>query len=117
MIKRMRIWGILICGTLAIAAVLALPSFALRGESFTGEVSDSMCGAEHMMKGSKADCARACVAKGSNYALVVGDKVYALETKDKTVLDRLNELAGRRARIIGKAYGDSIVVNTVAPAK
>jgi hypothetical protein len=33
------------------------------------------------------------------------------------VLERLSELAGQRARIVGKADGDSIVVNTVTPAK
>ncbi len=103
---------------LALAALLAFPAFAKKGETYTGEVSDSMCGAEHMMKGSKADCTRACVAKGSNYALVVGDKVYTLETNDKIVLSKLNDLAGQRARISGKADGaDSIVVNGVAPAK
>jgi len=51
-------------------------------QTFTGEVSDSMCGAKHMMSGSVA-CTRACISKGSNYALVVGDKVYTLHTADK----------------------------------
>jgi hypothetical protein len=103
---------------LTIAFALPFSALGKTGESFTGEVSDTMCGAEHMMKGSKADCTRACVGKGSNYALVVGDKVYTLETNDKVVLSRLNDLAGQRARIAGKADGaDSIVVNGVTPAK
>jgi hypothetical protein len=107
--------------TLAILALmtsLSFPAFAVKGESYTGEVSDSMCGAEHMMKGSKAECARACAAKGSNYALVVGDKVYTLETSDKALLGKLSDLAGQKARITGKADGaDSIVVNAVTPTK
>jgi hypothetical protein len=67
--------------------------------------------------GSKADCTHACVSKGSNYALVVGDKVYTLETNDKDLLEKLSDLAGQKARITGKADGTGIVVNTVAPAK
>jgi hypothetical protein len=96
---------------------LALPAFSAKGQYFTGEVSDSMCGAEHMMKGSKAECARACAAKGSNYALVVGDKVYTLETKDKALLDKLSKIAGQKARITGKADGESIVVSAVSASK
>jgi hypothetical protein len=102
---------------LALALALPLPALGKAGESYTGEVSDSMCGAEHMMKGSKADCTRACVGKGSNYALVVGDKVYTLETNDRDLLGKLNDLAGQKARITGKADGTGIVVNAVAPAK
>lgn len=112
MMNRMRMIAILM-----LASSLASSALAKKGEIFTGEVSDSMCGVEHMMQGSKADCARACAGKGSNYALVVGDKIFALETKDKAVIDRLSELAGQKARITGKADGDNIVVNTVTSVK
>ncbi|MEP6644830.1 MAG: hypothetical protein ABJA69_10040 [Acidobacteriaceae bacterium] len=86
-------------------------------QTFTGEVSDSMCGAKHMMEGSKAECTRACISKGSKYALVVGDKVYTLESGDKTLLEKLNKLAGEQAKISGVATGDSIQVSAVAAAK
>ena len=99
------------------AIALSVPAFAAKGQYFTGEVSDSMCGAEHMMKGSKAECARACAAKGSNYALVVGDKVYTLETKNKAVIDKLSNLAGQRARITGKLDGENIVVSAATASK
>ncbi|MGC2249006.1 MAG: hypothetical protein WA609_20550, partial [Terriglobales bacterium] len=59
---------------LGIAAVPALA--ANKNKTLTGEVSDAMCGAKHQMPGAAADCTRACVKHGSNYALVVGDKVY-----------------------------------------
>ncbi len=65
---------------LVLATKCAMAAGAL--QTFTGEVSDSMCGAKHMMSGSAA-CTRACISKGSNYALVVGDKVYRLHTADK----------------------------------
>src|SRR6476660_7405114 len=74
-------------------------------QTMTGIVSDSMCGAKHMMEGGDAACTRACVGKGSKYALVVGDKVYTLETKNKSALDSLNKLAGEQATISGKLNG------------
>src|SRR3981081_197187 len=75
----------------------ALPvssAFAAPGKTFTGTVSDSMCGAKHAMSGDDAGCTRACVGKGSKYALVVGDKVYTLETTDKDTLATLDKQAG-----------------------
>ena len=96
------------------AAMIVLA--AAKPQTFTGEVSDSMCGAKHMMD-NKAECTRTCVSKGSNYALVVGDKVYTLNTTDKAALDKLNTLAGEQAKVTGTANGDAIDVNKVAAAK
>jgi hypothetical protein len=89
---------------------------AAKTQTFTGEVSDSMCGAKHMMD-NKAECTRTCVSKGSNYALVVGDKVYALNTKDKAAQDQLNSLAGAQAKVTGTVNGDAIDVTKVSAAK
>ncbi|HKW17801.1 MAG TPA: hypothetical protein VJO35_09860 [Terriglobales bacterium] len=89
---------------------------APKSQTFTGEVSDAMCGAKHMMS-SKADCTRACVAKGSSYALVVGDKAYTLHTTNKAALDELNTLAGEQAKVTGTADGDTIEVSKVTAAK
>ncbi len=51
--------------SLLAVCILALAAFAAdKGQSFTGKVSDAMCGAHHMMSGSEADCTRACVGKG-----------------------------------------------------
>ena len=36
-----------------------------------------------------------CVQKGANYALVVGDKVYTLDTKDQAVSAELNKLGSK----------------------
>ena len=88
-----------------------------KAQSFTGKVSDSMCGAKHMMAGDEAACLRACVSKGSRYALVVGDKVYTLDTDDKTLLSKLDQLAAKNAKITGTASGDTITVSAVAPGK
>lgn len=103
--------------TLAVLALAGLTTFAMaagKSQTFTGEVSDSMCGASHMMPGKKADCTRACVNKGSSYALVVGEKVYTLKADDKAAKDKLNELAGEQAKVTGTADGDTIEVSQVA---
>ena len=87
---KMRIFG-------SVAVVLVAAAIALgagKSESFTGVVSDAMCGAKHMMDGDAA-CTRACVKKGSAYALVVGEK----------------------AKITGVASEETIEVSKVAAAK
>src|SRR5258708_20551272 len=90
---------------LATLAVLMFCGFGLvsmaaaASEKFTGEVSDSMCGAKHAMSGSNAECARACVKKGSSYALVVGDKGLTLKTDDKPALPDPANLDARQPTI------------------
>jgi len=87
-------------------------------QTFTGKVSDAMCGAKHTEGNlAPADCVRACVQKGANYALVVGDKVYTLETKDQASLEKLNKLAWEDAKVTGAANRDIISVKSVAAAK
>ena len=56
----------------------------------TGKVSDAMCGAKHSEENiAPADCVRACVQKGANYALV-GDAVYTLALTRRIKPRRLN---------------------------
>ena len=82
-------------------------------KSFTGTVSDAMCGKSHMMPDkSAADCAKEC-AKDGDYALVVGEKVYTL----KGHKDELAKVAGANATVTGSVKGDTIDVATVAAAK
>ncbi len=96
-----------------LTAVLAFT--ADKPQTFTGKVSDTMCGAKHMMAGaSDADCTRACVKQGSKYALVVGDNVYTLEGGNAATLDKL---AGQKATVTGALKGKTITVASVAPAK
>jgi hypothetical protein len=86
-------------------------------QSITGKVSDAMCGAKHPEGNlAPAACVRACVQKGANYALLVGDKVYALNTSDKAMLDELNKLAWEQAKVTGTASGDTISVESVTAA-
>lgn len=105
--------------TLFLGASLAVPTAlaADKPQTFTGKVSDAMCGANHMMAGEASACVRACINKGSKYALVVGDKVYALDTTDKTALGELDKLADHQAKVTGQANGETITVSSVAADK
>ena len=91
------------------AAVLAA-----RKQTFTGEVGDAMCGRQHM-EGTPAECTRICVAHGSKYALVVGEKIYTLETSDKNALATLDKQAGKNATVTGTLEGTTIQVSSVTP--
>ena len=87
---------------------------AAAGKTLTGVVSDSMCGAKHMAKDkSAADCTRECVKSGSDYALVVGGKVYSLKG-DKMELDKY---AGQRATVKGTLEGNNVNVQSITAAK
>jgi hypothetical protein len=103
--------GFIVLG-LMLALGMTTSAFAA-GKSFTGTVSDSMCGAKHAMPGDAAACTRACVAKGSNYALVVGDKVYTLQTTDKATLATLDKQAGAKATVTGSEKDNTIMVTSV----
>jgi hypothetical protein len=107
-----------VCVTgLLLGAALIPASFAGKAETFTGTVSDAMCGAKHMMEGDDAACLRACVQKGSKYALVVGDKVYTLDVKDKATLAALEKIGAGKATVKGEANGDTIGVSSVTAAR
>lgn len=100
--------------TLALAG-LGVFAYAAGSQTLTGEISDAMCGAKHMM-GDNAACTRACVKKGSKYALVSGDKVYTIQG-DKSVEDKLNALAGEKATVTGTVNGETISATKVVAAK
>lgn len=100
------------------AGLAVMPAVAAgTPQTFTGKVSDAMCGAKHTEGIAPAACVRACVKKGAKYALVVGDKVYTLDTSDQATLDTLNKLAWEQAKVTGTADGTTISVTSVAAAK
>jgi hypothetical protein len=104
-----------VLGMQMLTGLAAVPALAAgKSQTLTGEVSDAMCGAKHDMPGNAADCTRGCVKHGSKYALVVGDKVYTLETADKAALDKLYDLAGAKAKVTGEVNGTTITVKSVA---
>lgn len=84
-------------------------------QTLTGVITDDMCGKKHTMMPGKpdADCIRACVKAGSKYALLSGDKMYALKGDTRQIA----QLAGRRAKVSGEVNGAAISVSSIAPAQ
>jgi Cu/Ag efflux protein CusF len=104
-----------VLGVQMLVGLAAGPALAAdKSQTLTGAVSDAMCGATHEMKSKPAECTRVCMKHGSQYALVVGDKVYTLETSDKEALNKLNDLAGAKAKVTGEVDGTTVAVKTVA---
>ncbi len=82
--------------------------------TLTGPVSDAICGKQHMMKGeSAAQCTRDCIKEGSDYALIVGDKVYTLKG-DKTAIDKFG---GANVVVKGKLSGSTVTMESIKAAQ
>lgn len=94
--------------------VSALSAFSQTAQTLTGTVSDTMCGAKHMMSNvSAAQCVRECVKQGSDYGLVSGDKVYTLKGDSKAI----DKFAGQKVTVKGDVSGATITVSSIVPAK
>jgi hypothetical protein len=99
----------------AIFALLTIRAFAAP-QTFTGAITDTMCGKKHMSPGkSDADCTRDCMKSKGNwtYGLVVGNNVYRLTGDNK----RFATFAGQRVTVAGEVTGTTIAVQTITPAK
>ena len=94
----------------ALFASLSLTPAALAAQSFTGVVTDSMCGVKHMMPGrSDAQCVQECVKAGSKYELVVGTKTYTLSSKP----EKIAPFAGQHVRVEGMLKGATLDVQSI----
>ena len=102
--------------TVIAALTIATASVGAKTTTVTGTVGDVMCGAKHVMAGDEAGCTRDCVKKGSDYALIVKDKVYKLQANDAAKAD-LDKLAGKVAKVVGDLNGETIRVTSVQAAK
>jgi len=109
-----RVWILMGAIIVSMAASFTVYGLAARQQTFTGEVGDAMCGRKHM-EGTAAECTRACVGHGSKYALVVGEKIYILDTSDKAILATLDQKAGENVTVTGTLDGDTIQVSSVKP--
>ena len=103
--------GLVLQATLV--ALVASYSFAAP-QTFTGVVTDEMCGKKHTMMPGKPDseCIRACVKSGSRYALLVGDKVYILKGDPK----QIDQYAGKKVKVAGDVSGSTITMASIADA-
>ena len=104
-------------------AILVLVIFALltmralaAPQTFTGTITDTMCGKKHMSPSkSDADCTRDCMKlKGDwTYGLVVGKSLYRLTGDNK----QFAAFAGQQVTVAGDLTGTTIAVQTITPAK
>lgn len=110
-------------GIAIIASMLGAMSISADDKTWTGKISDSMCGAKHNAsaehagkKMSERDCTLACVKDhNAKYVFVSAGKVFNVGNQD---FSTLGEHAGHTVKLTGTMSGDTITVsNIVMPAK
>jgi hypothetical protein len=99
--------GLLLLSTLAVA----------RDQTWTGQISDSMCGRSHkamMEHGDKKmtdhDCTIACVKGGAKYVFVSGGKIFNIENQSFAGLE---DHAAHQIKLTGEMKGDAITVSRI----
>ena len=102
------------CALVLVAAV----STGAAPETWTGQISDSHCGAKHMaMEGKKTtdrECTQMCIKGGEKYVFVSKDKVYQIaDQKDAALATH----AGHTVLLTGEMKGDTITVATIEMPK
>jgi hypothetical protein len=103
------VWGLMIVMALGVwfaglrTAGAQQPSNGSQPVRLQGVITDTMCGAKHMVSGDDAKCVRTCVKGGSHFALLVGEKVYELAGQN----DELDKLAGKTVEVSGAVNADS----------
>jgi len=99
-----------------IVLVLMSPAAFAAEQTWTGAISDKMCGTDHKKMGGKMsdrDCTMACAKGGSPYALVVDARVYQLTNHDA----ELRTHAGHTVNLTGELNGDTIRVSKIEMPK
>ena len=83
-------------------------------KTFTGNISDKMCGLKHMMPGGDKECTLKCVKDGSKFVLAdpAGGKVYDLSDQEKP-----KEFAGQKVKVTGTLKGSTITVASIEAAE
>ncbi len=99
--------------TISLLFAGALLAAAAGPHTYTGVVTDSMCGKDHAMMKVAPDskCVQECVKHGSKYALFDGKSAYVLSDQKAA-----EQFAGKKVRITGTLNEKTKVleVNSVA---
>ena len=100
--------------TILIALASAALMMAAASKTFTGVITDAMCGKDHSMMNVKPDakCVTECVKMGSKYALIVGDEVYELSGQKIP-----EKFAAQKVNVKGTLNAKTIQVESVTAAK
>ena len=94
-------------------------AFAAAG-TWTGTISDSMCGlshdamTEHGKKATDKQCTQMCVQHGAKYVFVTDGKVVNITNQN---FKDLKALAGDRVALSGNLSGDTVTITKLAKAK
>lgn len=94
------------------ATATAAPPAVAADHTWTGAISDKMCGADHKKMGGKmsdTECTLACAKGGSPYVLVTAGKVFQLVNNEAD----LRTHAGHTVVVTGDLKGDTIRVSKV----
>jgi Protein of unknown function (DUF5818) len=85
-------------------------------KTFTGVITDAMCGADHKMMNVKPDskCVTECIKMGSKYALLDGANVYELSDQKAP-----EKFAGQKVKVTGTldAATKTLKVTSIVAAK
>ena len=102
-----RILSFCVLATIACAVAFAAD------QTWTGQVSDSMCGASHAKMTGEHRC---CVKGGGQFVFVSDGKVYKIANQDSPLLQMHAGHAG--VTLTGDMKGDTITVSKIVmPAK
>jgi hypothetical protein len=105
-----------ISGIMTLTLTAALAVAAAAPQTFTGVITDTMCGKDHSGMGVKPDskCVTECVRMGSKYALYDGKTVYVLSDQKAP-----EKFAGQRVTIKGEYFEKTKIlkVDSIAAAK
>src|ERR1700690_1594908 len=94
--------------------VALVPLASSADQTWTGKISDSMCGAshEHMTSAhpgmTDRDCVQACIKGGGKYVFVSDGKVYNITNQDSPLLAMHSR---HTVRLTGDMKGDSVTVS------
>jgi hypothetical protein len=104
----------------ALGMMFAIASASASDQTWTGEISDEMCGAQHEAPAeggaelTHRDCTLACVRGGSKFVLATEEKVYGIVDQTDPELETY---AGAKVTITGELSGDAITIKKIEPAK
>jgi hypothetical protein len=83
-------------------------------QTFTGVITDEMCGMDHKMMNVTPDskCVAECVKMGSKYVLVDGTNVYQLSNPAASA-----KFAAKKVKVSGTLTGKTIAIKSIEAAK
>jgi hypothetical protein len=101
---------------IVLTLVVSIASVAAAEQTWTGQISDSLCGAKHeeaaegQGKMPDRDCTLACVRGGSKFVLVADGKIVPIANQD---LADLTTHAGHKVKVTGQMKDGGILVSKI----